>query len=392
MHWALTIIQELPMKIFFVSHSSVIPTYREKLRILCRHKDVELTLLLPNAWPEAGKRVQTDNQPKNKEGFGIISAPLIFEGRIKRHFYPSFSRIVEQVQPDIIHVEEEPYSLVAWQAARAARKLGAKLVFFTWENLLENFGFPHQWIRSYVLKTAAHAIAGDIEAGQLLQKAGYPASGISVIPQYGVNPKLFKKTNSSSLRKKLGLGSFTVGYLGRLVPEKGLHHLLEAFARLAYPKANLLIVGNGPLRPELGKKADQLGIAAQIRWVGALDQPQVPDYLNCMDVLVLPSLTTPTWKEQFGRVLIEAQACGVPVIGSDSGAIPEVIGKGGMIFKEGDIENLGEKLGKLARSANLRNKLAALGRHQALELYTNQRIADQIYRIYKNLTGGKPSS
>ncbi|HJT24480.1 MAG TPA: glycosyltransferase, partial [bacterium] len=206
------------MKVFFVSHSSVIYNYREKLRLLAKHNDVELTLLLPQYWPEAGKRIQTEDKPKSAEGFRIISAPLFFEGRIKRHFYPSFFRHVADVKPDIIHIEEEPYSLVAWQAARACRKRGIPLTFFTWENLLESFGFPHQIIRSQVLRTASHAIAGDTEARQLLEKAGYPQSKISVIPQYGVNPQLFRKKDVSTLKKKLGLGPFTVGYLGRLVP------------------------------------------------------------------------------------------------------------------------------------------------------------------------------
>ncbi len=374
------------MKIFFVSHSSVVPNYREKLRLLSQKKDVEITLLLPEFWYEAGKRIRTFDQSPEKEGFRIISAPVFFEGRIKRHFYPSFSKHVGQIKPDIIHVEEEPYSLTAWQAARAARKWNARLVFFTWENLLEKFGFPHQSIRRYVLETADHAIAGDLEAGQLLEKAAYPKAAISVIPQYGVNPKMFRKKNVSNLKKELELGPFTIGYLGRLVPEKGVQHLLEAFALLKNSKAKLLIVGNGPLRADLEQKAVRLGLADKIRWVAAMDQSQVPDYLNCMDVMVLPSLTTPTWKEQFGRVIIEAQACGVPVIGSDSGAIPEVIGKAGFIFKEGDVEDLSKKIMTLAQSVKFRKKTGLGGRKQVLRLYSNQIIAEQIHGLYLGLS------
>ncbi|HTA77366.1 MAG TPA: glycosyltransferase, partial [bacterium] len=239
------------MKILFISHSSVIPTYREKLRLLAQHRNLEITLLLPQFWPEAGKRVQTFNQASNKEGFRIISAPILLEGRVKRHFYPFFSQYIRQVQPDLIHIEEEPYSLVAWQAAQAAAKLGIPLVFFTWENLLEQFSFPHQAIRNWVLQNAAYAIAGDTEAAELLKKAHYPSKKISIIPQYGINPKLFLKKNVTKLKKHLKLDSFTVGYVGRLVQEKGLPDLLEAFARLSSPDSTLLLVGNGPLRQEL---------------------------------------------------------------------------------------------------------------------------------------------
>lgn len=379
------------MKIFFISHSSVIPTYREKLRLLCQRKDVELTLLLPKAWPEAGQRVFPRPQPPETEGFRIITAPLVFEGRIKRHFYPCFFKHVQEAKPDIIHVEEEPYSFVAWQAAHAAKKLGAKLVFFTWENLLERFEFPHQYIRSYVLRYADHAIAGDQEACQLLEKTHYPASQISVIPQYGVNPNLFKKKNVSSLKRELKLGKFTVGYAGRLVPEKGISSLLEAFARSAMAGSKLLLIGNGPLRAELEEKANQLGIGGRTLFIKAMRQEKLAEYLNCLDVLVLPSLTTPRWKEQFGRVIIEAQACGVPVIGSDSGAIPEVIGKAGVIFKEGNAVELAESLQKLSRSKGLRRKLAVQGCVQVLRFYTNQKIADQIHGIYRNLLANRGS-
>ena len=373
------------MKIFFISHSSVIPTYREKLRLLCARKDVDLTLFLPKAWPEAGQRARPLPQTKEKEGFRIITAPILFEGRVKRHFYPFLFRHIKAFQPDLIHVEEEPYSLVAWQAARAAERLGSKFVFFTWENLLERFEFPHQHIRDYVLSRTDHAIAGDQEADQLLQKAGYPAKKISVIPQYGVDPKLFRKKDASKLKKKLGLGAFTIGYVGRLVPEKGIHTLLEAFSQLDKPRSKLLLVGNGPLRQELAEKAKDLGIGGDTLFVPAMGQDKLPGYLSCLDVLVLPSLTTPKWKEQFGRVIIEAQACGVPVLGSDSGAIPEVIGKAGLIFKEGSVPDLVKSLKKLGDSASLRKKLSGLGHRQVLKLYTNQKIADQIYRVYQKV-------
>ena len=373
------------MKVLFISHSSVIPNYREKLRLLARRKDLEITLLLPEFWPEAGRRIKTKNQPASDEGFRIISSPIVFEGRLKRHFYPAFGRIVSETRPDLIHIEEEPYSLAAWQAAKAARRTGAKLVFFTWENLLEKFGFPHQMIRSYVFKTAHHAIAGDLEAADLLRRADYPPSQITVLPQYGVNPILFKKKNAQKLKKQLKLGPFTAGYVGRLVAEKGVHHLLEAFALMRNHATTLLLVGSGPFRMDLEKKATQLGVAKRVRWIPSVDQNLIPDYLNCMDALVLPSLTTTTWKEQFGRVLIEAQACEVPVIGSDSGAIPEVIGKAGLIFPEGNLVKLSDSLHRLAASSTLRRSLGLKSRKQVLDLYTNQKIADKIYGIYRNV-------
>jgi glycosyltransferase involved in cell wall biosynthesis len=173
--------------------------------------------------------------------------------------------------------------------------------------------------------------------------------------------------------------------VGRLVPEKGIQNLLESFAKVKGIHNSLLILGSGPLMRSLQSQSVELGIEKQVRWVSALEQTSVPDYLNCMDVLVLPSLTTPRWKEQFGRVLIEAQACEVPVIGSDSGAIPEVIDKAGLIFQEGDVEQLANRIKSLMDSKTLCGKLGKTGRKRVLDHYTNQKIADSIFRIYQNL-------
>jgi glycosyltransferase involved in cell wall biosynthesis len=111
----------------------------------------------------------------------------------------------------------------------------------------------------------------------------------------------------------------------------------------------------------------------------------VPRYINCMDVLVLPSLTTPGWVEFFGRVLVEAMACQVPVIGSDSGEIPNVISDAGLIFHEGDADDLKDKLLLLAHDEDLQSELAARGEKRALAKYSWEQIAEDTYGVYKSL-------
>jgi glycosyltransferase involved in cell wall biosynthesis len=104
---------------------------------------------------------------------------------------------------------------------------------------------------------------------------------------------------------------------------KGLATLLKAFSLLIQnPACHLLIVGSGDYREEMLSLASQLGIRERMILVDAVPAEDVPRYINCMDVLVLPSITTPGWVEFFGRVLVEAMVCQVPVIGSSSGEIP----------------------------------------------------------------------
>src|SRR5262249_12965257 len=131
-------------------------------------------------------------------------------------------------------------------------------------------------------------------------------------------------------------GPPVVGFIGRVVPEKGVDVLVDALATM---DTRLLVVGDGVARADLETRTASWP-RGKVTFVGAALDSSVPDFLACIDVLVLPSRTTPTWAEQFGHVLIEAMAAGVPVIGSSSGAIPEVIGEAGLLFPENDARAL----------------------------------------------------
>jgi glycosyltransferase involved in cell wall biosynthesis len=185
-------------------------------------------------------------------------------------------------------------------------------------------------------------------------------------------------------KSKLRLDNFTIGYIGRLVKEKGVMDLLRAVSLLKC-KVNLLLVGDGELRNKITVEERRLGISGQIRIVDTIPSSRVPEYLNCMDCLVLPSRTTKKWKEQFGRVLIEAMACEVPVIGSDSGEIPDVIGESGLVFREGDVDDLASKLEVLINNKDVRVKLAEKGRQRVLNNFTQEKVAKETYKIYQKM-------
>jgi glycosyltransferase involved in cell wall biosynthesis len=100
---------------------------------------------------------------------------------------------------------------------------------------------------------------------------------------------------------------------------------------------------------------------------------------------VLPSRSRPNWVEQFGRVLIEAMACGVPVVGSDCGEIPNVVGDAGLIFPEGDVEALRECLARLMREGDLWADLSRRGRERVLAHFTQAQIAAQTVAVYRRV-------
>jgi glycosyltransferase involved in cell wall biosynthesis len=129
----------------------------------------------------------------------------------------------------------------------------------------------------------------------------------------------------------------------------------------------------------------ELGIADRVTFIEWIASTEMPQQYAEIDVLVLPSLTRPNWKEQFGRVLVESMAAARPVIGSDSGAIPGVIGNGGLVFPEGDVAALAEHLHTLQTKADLRLILGDIGRKRVLEHFTHERIATATVNVYREI-------
>jgi glycosyltransferase involved in cell wall biosynthesis len=256
-------------------------------------------------------------------------------------------------------------------------------LFFSWQNIQQKYPFPFGRMERHVLAQVDYAIAGNEASAAVWRAKGYQGA-IKVIPQFGVDPDIFKPP----ARRDPGRG-FVIGSAGRrLVPEKGIDLLLKAAAQL--PGIwRLQIAGDGPQRRELESLAKELGIAERVQFDGVIGSEQMPAYLSQLDVLVLPSRSTPTWKEQFGRVLVEAMSCEVVVVGSDSGEIPNVIGEAGLIFPEGDIEGLQCHLHDLHLDAALRRRLSQSGRQRVLAQYTQEQVAAQTVGVYREMVAGK---
>lgn len=184
---------------------------------------------------------------------------------------------------------------------------------------------------------------------------------------------------------------FRVGYLGRFVAEKDVPTLLRAVSRVGGSREwELFLVGGGPEENAYREMAVQLGIGERLHIESAVPHDEIPGILRTFDVLVLPSKTTARWKEQFGHVIIEAMACGVPVIGSSSGEIPQVIERAGMVFGEGDAEDLSQKLRLLHTQPSLREDLRLAGIRRVRERYTDTQIAANMITLYEIALGIHP--
>ncbi|MCT7951317.1 hormogonium polysaccharide biosynthesis glycosyltransferase HpsO [Ancylothrix sp. C2] len=387
------------MKVLVVSHTYIVDLNRQKLRILASlEPGIEVIVVVPRRWKPGGvqnqvietqfldegnfKVVPVSNFSQNHQGLLTFGADLI--------------KLLRDFQPQIIQVEQGSRSLAYAQLITLNRLLNlqAKNVFFTWWNLPYQLKFPISWLESYNLQHTDGLIAGNQDAAEILQKRGYKGA-VKVMPQLGVDETLFCPQPQPELRQQLGIkeNDFVVGFVGRFVEEKGLLTLAKTLTMLSKYEWKWLLVGRGELQETLIIWAKENNLESRLIFVESVPHEQVSRYINLMNVLVLPSQTTEKfktltavgWKEQFGHVLIEAMACGVPVIGSNSGEIPNVIENAGFIFPEGNAEALKTCLLELIKSPEIARNVAERGYKRAINYYTNKSLAQQQLNFYKSL-------
>ena len=364
------------MRVTMLSKALVVGAYQRKCELIASHRDIELTVLVPPSW-KTGKHIDALERLHTR-GYNLRVIPLRFSGNFHLHYYPTLAHELACAQPDIVHIDEEPYNLATYLALRSARSLLARTVIFSWQNLLRRYPPPFRWMERYVLTHVDTAIAGNAAARSVLQAKGYKGT-VSVIPQFGVDTEQFRPADNP--RKST---AFTVGYTGRLVPEKGIDVLLRALAGLPV-STQAIIVGAGREAEKLQALANELHLNNRVRFLPPVSSAQMPGIYAKMDALVLPSRTLPNWKEQFGRVLIEAMSSGVPVIGSRSGEIPVVIGDAGLVFNENDTASLRRHIERLASQPALCADLATRGRTRAIAHYSMEQIAAETVAVYRSL-------
>lgn len=367
------------MKLLVVDHNALDPTNRTIYERVVELGGIDLRLIVPTKWFNNYATLRFV-QPSHKRQYELFACDVLFSSRTHRHIYLSLHRHVKEFCPDVFFINAEPENFQTYQAALCAKS--SKLVFSSWRNIDHaKVGYPyklsfiHEAMEKFVLRKAAHGIVFNHDARKLFELHGYNCT--TVIPP-SVDTSVF--TPKSPQRKQ----KFVVGYAGRLAKAKGINILLEAIALL--PDAcEALIVGDGVEKGPLQSLAFKLGIQDRVKFMDGSSNNAMPEILSSMDALVLPSLTTTLWKEQFGRVLIEAMACGVPVIGSTSGEIPTVIGDAGLVFKEGSVEGLRLGIERLTKSETLGTELRVRGRRRVESLYSLEVVAKEYHRLFHAL-------
>lgn len=360
------------MRILRVSHSGVISAWRERERVL-RTLGADVELATARSWNEGGKDLSysadSDEFVVPVRTLGRHPNVFVFDPR------PLWRLLGENW--DILDVHEEPCSLATAEmlVLRSLRARRTPFLLYSAQNILKRYPIPFRWIEAWALARAAGAYVCNVEAGNILRAKGLRGE-LREIP-LGVDTSRFSPSEQAPPS-----GGLRIGYVGRLEAHKGVASLIEAVSGMA--DATLEIVGAGPEADSLASLSSTLGLTDRVSFRGFVDQRDLPDLYRSFDVVAVPSLPRPGWEEQFCRVAVEAMATGIPLVVNDTGALPDVVGGGGLLVAPGDAFALRTALRRLLDEPGLWQRLrqAALDRAPGFSWHA---VADAHIRLYEDV-------
>ena len=336
---------------------------------------VDLTVVSPPSWRDSrGEQVLEVN---DSGCYRQSVLPIRLNGHYHLYHFTGLANRLDNLQPDILHLDEEAYNLATYQGVRWASRHRVPAVFISCQNLYKRYPPPFDWFERRCFAYCTWALAGTAAVSEVLLRKGYPSGRLKVVPQMGTDTRLF-----SSLEEAAPGQGFTVGYAGGLLPEKGLDVLLDACAGLE-GNWTLSLAGSGESESRLRMQAQELGIFNRVEFRGRLASRDMPAFYHSLNVLVLPSLSTAGWQEQFGRVLTEAMACEVPVVVSDSGESRHTAGEAGLVYPERDAEALRSHLAQLQADPALCRRLGRAGRRRVEEQFSMESVAQGLVETWQ---------
>lgn len=376
------------MRVLRIAHASLTPALRERERALAReYADIDLEVVTTERWREA----EVDVKATGDDLFPVTTARAWLSNHIQLFAYdprPLVAALRRQ-QPHLIDLNHEPYSVACAEVLALCNWLAphVPIVIQIAQNILRRYPPPFNWLQRRALRRVAAAYACSETTLEVLRAKGFEKP-TRIVP-FGVNTGAFRPRTVVDREPNRAL---TIGFVGRMLPGKGLDVLAEALVKIAPEPWGLLLVGDGPEREGFARKLTARGLIDRAQFAGAIDYDGVPEFYQQMDMLVMPTQTTKRIREQFGRVLVEAMASGVPVIGSTCGAIPEVIQDAGLVVTEGDADALAGAMRRLLFDGKLRERLALAGRQRVESHYSWERVAEMTHELFRQVLRGKSTT
>jgi glycosyltransferase involved in cell wall biosynthesis len=377
-------------RLLSIAHSYVVTMNRRLAHEMARAggEEWEITAAAPKYFRNSNDLRPVRLDALANEACRLVPVDAYLTGRTHVFVYGPRLKSLLAEPWDLVHCWEEPYIVAGGQTAWWTHR--TPLVFRSAQSLNKTYPPPFRWIERYAMARAAGWIcSGQLVAENLKVRPGYAGLPMAQIP-LGTDMTIFRPDSSrgKAIRENLGWdagGPPVVGYLGRFVPEKGVTVLQQALDEVRSPW-RALFVGAGHLEASLRKWAERHG--DRVRICNAVVHDQVPAYLNAMDIMCAPSQTTPGWKEQFGRMLVEAFASGVAVVGSDSGEIPYVVRDSGLVVGEKDQKGWRQAIAGLVEDRAKRDELSARGVARASDEFAWPVVARRYLDFFNLVAGG----
>jgi glycosyltransferase involved in cell wall biosynthesis len=374
-----------PLRVLTIGHSHVVGVNRAMWRKLAEDPGFSITVAAPKVFQGDLRPLTVDPEPQGSR-LHLVPLDVAWTGRI--HFFHyhhgQLRKLMREGEFDIVHAWEEPYIYAGYQIARSLRNCRSRFVFRTAQNLVKRYPPPFSFFERQTLRRAQAWIAGGSLVFETMVKRGFPKEKGRVLT-LAVDVGAFRPLAPDQRRQvleELGLQSPLLGFLGRLSQDKGLDVLMRALELLPVSQPwSLLLLGSGPYESKVHDWAKGRGWQDRVR-IKLVKHDDVPRHLAAMDVLLAPSQTTSHWREQFGRMIVEAFASGVPVIGSDSGEIPRVIGDAGRVVPEADPAAWANAIQELLQSPQTRALLAQRGLER-VEQYSTTAVAGKFAEFYR---------
>ncbi len=367
------------MKLLVISHSCATAINQRLYAELEAVTGWSITLAIPAHWKdEFGNAL--DEPPFPGLRGKVLKVPVLANGNIILHVYrKAWKSFLQREGFDAVYVNHEPYALATAQICQATPR-EVRLGFYSCQNIAKKYPFPISALEKFVYDRSSFAFPITETVAEVLRAKGF--RGDLTVCALPLDPAQYhprdEAENLALLPRKSG--DIVIGFVGRLVESKGLRTLAAALSQLRDIPWKLVLIGKGDFEEEFRRLGDKEGIADRFQFLGYVPHDETPRYLSAFDVLVLPSETQPNWKEQFGRVITESLASGTPVIGSDSGEIPNLIraSDGGLIFPERDATTFAQALRILLTNPVLRTEHAARGMAWARDNVSLRAIAGKM--------------
>ena len=377
------------MKLLVVSHACVTPVNQSFFTEIAGQTGWNVELVIPASW---NSEYRSNVQASRWQGFRgeIHTIPVWKAGNIPLHIYRrTMIGLLRTVRPDVIYVHHEPYGLATAQIYLANKMIDDRPIgFYGAQNILKKYPIPFRWLERWVLKNSTFSFPVTHGALAVVRQKGY--IGAAEVLPLAIDRTIYRPNEvwAAAKRADLAIGGdeFVMGYLGRLVEEKGLDAMLHAAQILKGRRWRCILVGSGPMEASLRETVATLGMEQHVLFVGYVPHDEAPGWLSLFDVLILASETRPNWKEQFGRVILEANACETAVIGTESGEIGNVIRStgGGIIVPEANVAELGKAMLELAEDPGRVRQLALQGAAAVGETYDQAFLASRFIASIRN--------